>query len=354
MATGRGRARQPGVRRHDPGELRRGRWARGPVFRTGKLVPWRRGADAVHHVALWRAEPGAAPVSAGDAARRSGPRVEAVRPGAAHAARRLVQGALASPRDGHPRGRGRPARHLRRPHGRSHRRRHDPAHAQRPGVVSRRPLARQHAYQRSGALAHGVVRRFCGAEPGGLQLRAANGPAGDRRPTVRRDRTYPALRLQAGHRQHRGWRTQHGRRQPQLRRTHLRLVRPFPEGRGQSHPRNSAPSTVLHHGDEPVAIRGHLAAARRPAPDALPGGRGQGQYPGWRWRAGPRIARDRPPRFVHLRPREPRAVPRRQRVLHRQRHRRRRLRPAHAGSAARHSGLHLAAAQRGDRGQRAD
>ena len=63
MAIGRGGAREPGVRRDDPARLRRGRGARGAVLRTGQLVSRRRGADALHRVAIWRAEPGAADVS---------------------------------------------------------------------------------------------------------------------------------------------------------------------------------------------------------------------------------------------------------------------------------------------------
>ena len=41
-----------------------------------------------------------------------------------------------------------------------HRRRHDQAHAQRSGVVSRRAVARRHADQRAGLLVHVVVRRL--------------------------------------------------------------------------------------------------------------------------------------------------------------------------------------------------
>ncbi len=56
-----------------------------------------------------------------------------VRPGAADAARGLVQSAALSARDGHHQSRGRAHRHFRRPHGGIDRRRHDQAHAQRPG-----------------------------------------------------------------------------------------------------------------------------------------------------------------------------------------------------------------------------
>ncbi len=45
---------------------------------------------------------------------------------------------------------------------------------------SRRALARQHAVERAGLLLHVVVRRVDRAEPGAVQSRAEDGPAGDR------------------------------------------------------------------------------------------------------------------------------------------------------------------------------
>ena len=95
--------------------LRRRRRPRRPVLRAGQLVSRRRGADAVHHLALRRAEPGAADVPEGHAAGGSDSRVEVVRPRAADAAGRLgrrrcwhlpVQDIIKNV--------GRPARHLRR------------------------------------------------------------------------------------------------------------------------------------------------------------------------------------------------------------------------------------------------
>ena len=56
MATGRRGAGKSGVRGHDPARLRRGRGPRGTVLRAGQLVSRRRGADAVHRLALRRAE----------------------------------------------------------------------------------------------------------------------------------------------------------------------------------------------------------------------------------------------------------------------------------------------------------
>ncbi len=65
---------ESGIRGHDPAGIRRGRGTRGAVLRAGQLVSRRRGADAVHRVDLWRAEPGAADVSAQHFAGGSDPR----------------------------------------------------------------------------------------------------------------------------------------------------------------------------------------------------------------------------------------------------------------------------------------
>jgi uncharacterized protein len=64
--------------------------------------------------------------------------------------------------------------------------------------------------------------------------------------------------------------TQHGRCPAQLRRTHLRLVRPFPEGRGQQASGKDAQGSLLHHGVEQVAEFRYLASAGRAAHDPLP------------------------------------------------------------------------------------
>ncbi len=64
VSDGRRRARSSGLRSDERAGLRRRRRPRRTVLRTGELVPRRRGADAVHRVALRRAEPGAADVSA--------------------------------------------------------------------------------------------------------------------------------------------------------------------------------------------------------------------------------------------------------------------------------------------------
>ena len=64
VSDGRRRARPSGLRRDERAGLRRRRRPRRSVLRAGQLVPRRRGADAVHRLALRRAEPGAADVSA--------------------------------------------------------------------------------------------------------------------------------------------------------------------------------------------------------------------------------------------------------------------------------------------------
>ncbi len=64
VAAGRRGAGQSGIRGDDPAGIRRRRGARGAVLRAGQLVSRRRGADAVHRLALRRAEPGAADVPA--------------------------------------------------------------------------------------------------------------------------------------------------------------------------------------------------------------------------------------------------------------------------------------------------
>ena len=122
-------------------------------------------------------------------------RVEALRPRAADAAGRLVEGARAPAGAGHPEDRGRAAADLRRRDAGRHRRPHDPAHAERPRLVQGRPLARQHADQRPGPLVHVVVRRLGRPEPRDVQPRAEDGAARmspiSSGPSSRRWRTAP-------------------------------------------------------------------------------------------------------------------------------------------------------------------
>ena len=113
VSNGRGRARSSRIRGDERAGLRRRCRPRWTVLRTRQLVSRRRGADAVHRVALRRAEPGAADVSSEHVARGFDPRVEVVRPRATPAAGGLVERALASADAGHHQKRGWPARHLR-------------------------------------------------------------------------------------------------------------------------------------------------------------------------------------------------------------------------------------------------
>ena len=125
---------------------------------------------------------------------------------------------------------------------------------------------------------------------------------------VRGDRADAALLLQAGDRAHHGRRARYGRRAAGLRRADLRLVRPFPEGRGQPDPREDAQGSVLHDGDEQVAEVGHLAAGRGAADDVLPGERREGEQPERRRRAGGSGAGRGHSGRVHVRPDESGAV----------------------------------------------
>src|SRR5215475_14257402 len=83
MAIGGRGAGQSGARSDYPAGFRRGRGSRGPVLRARELVPRRRSADAVHRVALWRAESGATDVPAENFAGGFDPGVEVFRFGAA-------------------------------------------------------------------------------------------------------------------------------------------------------------------------------------------------------------------------------------------------------------------------------
>src|SRR5262245_57813649 len=101
MATGSGGPGQSCLCGHDPAIIRSGCGPRGALLRTGKLVPRRRRPDAVHRMALWRAEPGAPYVPPKHIAGGFDPCVEVVRPGATVAPGRLVKGAPTPSSYGH-------------------------------------------------------------------------------------------------------------------------------------------------------------------------------------------------------------------------------------------------------------
>ncbi len=219
------------------------------------------------------------------------PGLALLRPRRAGAARGLVEGALAPADPGPAEGRRRPARDLRRRDARADRRAHDAAHAERPGLVQGRPLPRRPVPERARPLVHVVVRRLGGPEPRALQLRAADGQAGHRRPAVGRHRAGRALQLHPRDREHDCRRAEHGRRPLELPGGGLRLLRPLPQERAQPGPREAAEGDLLHHGHQQVADVGHLAARRGQAADVLPVERRQGQHDGRRRRAGVEAAR---------------------------------------------------------------
>jgi uncharacterized protein len=109
------------------------------------------------------------------------------------------------------------------------RRRDGPAHAERPGLVQGRALARRHALNVPGLWFMSWYDVSVGPNLD-VQPRAEDGEAGDRRPAVGDHRAGGALRLHPRHREHRRRRAQHGRRPARLRRDRLRLLRPVPEG----------------------------------------------------------------------------------------------------------------------------
>ena len=172
VPDGRRGARPSRLRRDERAGLRRRRRPRRSVLRAGQLVSRRRGADAVHRLALRRAEPGAADVSAEHVAAGSDSRVEVVRSRQhappvdwSKALWHLPTQDIIKNVDG-PRGifeigdAGRD------------RRQDDPARAERSGVVPRRPLSRRSEAERARPVVHVVVRRLGRAEPRALQPRA--------------------------------------------------------------------------------------------------------------------------------------------------------------------------------------
>ena len=232
-------ARPSRLRRDERAGIRRRRRPGRAVLRAGQLVPRRRGPDAVHRLAVRRAESGAADVPAEHVARGFDPRVEVVRSRAASPAGGLVEGALAPAGAGHPQGRRRTARHLRRRDAGRDRRQDDSAGAERCGVVPRRPVSRRSEAERARPVVHVVVRRVGRTEPRALQPRAQDGVAGSRERAVGGHRAGRALLLHARHRRHRRRRAQHGRRAPRLQRDRLRVLRSLPERRVQSAARTS-------------------------------------------------------------------------------------------------------------------
>ena len=169
-----------------------------------------------------------------------------------------------------------------------------------------------------------------------------------RRPAVGHHRAGRALRLHARHRGHRRRRAQHGRRAARLQRDHLRLLRPVPEGREATTRLDDAcrrsPTSRWARNKWQTSDTWPPAGAQPMT--FYPVERRQGEHAERRRRAGGRAAGHRHARRVHLRPDEPGAVVRRQRLLHRQRRPGRLLRPAQDGGAARHPRLHLASRSR--------
>jgi hypothetical protein len=88
----------------------------------------------------------------------------------------------------------------------------------------------------------------------------------------------------------------------------LRLVRPFPERRRQWHFEKNAQGQILHHGFEPVAILGYLAARRRTADDLASRQRRRRQQPVWRRHIDQRATHARQAGPVHIRSDEPRPL----------------------------------------------
>src|SRR5207248_7097189 len=80
----------------DPHGIRSRCWPREAVLRTGQLVPRRSCADAVHRLALRRAEPGASDVFPQCFTGRLDPRLEEFRFGPATADSGLVEGIASS------------------------------------------------------------------------------------------------------------------------------------------------------------------------------------------------------------------------------------------------------------------
>ena len=124
-------------------------------------------------------------------------------------------------------------------------------------------------------------------------------------------------------RRHHRRRAQHGRRAARLQRHRLRLLRSVPEGREGDAARYAAEGHLLTRwASNKWQTADTWPPRRRAADDVLSVERRQGQHAERRRRARRRGARRRQARRVHLRPDEPGAVVRRQRLLHRQRGRR--------------------------------
>ena len=244
---------------------------------------------------------------------------KSVRPRAADAAGRLVEGAVAPAGAGHHEGRRRAARHLRRRDAGADRRRDDPARAER---------------SRRGTRA-GSITTTCRSTCPGLYFMSwydvSVGPNlalyNHVRKTAKGDvanqqwaviAPVDALRLHARDGGHRRRRAQHGRRAAQLQEIIYGFFDRFLKG--ETSPRlDTLPKVhLLHDGPEQVAVVGHLAAARRAADDVLPrraAARANTMNGDGALATG---ARRRPTaRRVHLRSDEAGHVVRRQRVLHR-------------------------------------
>ncbi len=179
MAACRRVARPSRLRGDERPGLWRGRRQGRTLLGAGQLVSRRRDADAVHHLDLRPAEPGAADVPEGHAARGSDRGLAPLRSGAAHASGRLGQGALAPADPGHPQERQRPEGHLCRSHAGRDRRHDAAARAGVRCVAQGRAVARRHGAERARPLVHVVVRRVGRAEPRDVQSRAPHRESAD-------------------------------------------------------------------------------------------------------------------------------------------------------------------------------
>jgi uncharacterized protein len=110
------------------------------------------------------------------------------------------KGAVAPAGAGHHQGGRRPARHLRRRDAGAIPAARWSAHAERPGLVQGRAVARRHAARRARTVVHVVVRRVGRVRTWPVQPRAEDGKPRDGRPAVGRHRAGHPLRVHPRHR----------------------------------------------------------------------------------------------------------------------------------------------------------
>ena len=271
------------------------------------------------------------------------------------AAGRLVEGAVAPAGAGHHQGRRRPARHLRRRDAGRDRRPDDPARAERSGVVPRRPVSRRHEARTCPGLwfmswydvsvgpnlaLYNHVRKTASPEVANQQW-AVIAPVAHcaytraTADTVVGERSMGDARLDYNEIVY-GFFDRFLKGEQRTRLDTLPKVTYYTMGSNKWQTSDTWPPA----GAQPMTF--YLSSG------------GQGEHAERRRRADGRGAGRRQARCVHLRPDEPGAVVRRQRLLHGQRGAGRLVRSAADGSARRHPRLHLRAVQGRDRGERAD